>query len=140
MITRMDCTDILEQLRPHGLEHWRTVCFDLLDHTAGLETYLADPTEHPLPSLRQAILNATRHPHRADETLIAHLASLPLFEYRVSDKSHRHLWHPLTETFSAFSTRHFSVLWVWRDWRPYPSPAEVAIWLRRRLPAPSLVL
>jgi hypothetical protein len=134
MLMATDCSDILDQLRPHGLEHWRTVCFDLLDHTSGLEAYLADPNEHPLASVRTAILSATKAPHSADETLVSSLAAMPLFDYRVSDRAHRHLWHPLTETFSAFSSRHFSALWVWRDWYPYPTRADVTCWLRERLP------
>lgn len=127
-------TDICTRLRERGLESWRGVCFDLIEHLVGLEIIMEDPDEHPVPSIRTAIFTATAMPTRVGnaELLVQYLSRLPLFEYRVAAQVSDKRWQPLEETFTSFSDRHWHRLRFWRDWVADPSPSEVARWLRER--------
>lgn len=111
-----------------GVGHWVFAIQTILDRLRGLEEYIDDMQDCPLPAVGRLFEEAAHcDPRARDQWWVSRLARLRCFRFHASWERQR--WDPTRESFRIFSSR--GEVQVWEDVVPNPTRAALEVWLHR---------
>jgi len=126
---------LLQYCNAAGLGQWVYAIQAILDRLRGLEEYIDEAADCPLPAVTDALDGAAAcEPRARDRWLVSRLVRLRCFHFHAS--SHWQRWDPTRESFRIFASR--GDVQVWEDVFPNPDRAELERWLHRMRVAPTV--
>lgn len=119
---------LLQRCNTVGLGHWVFAVQEIVDRLRGIEDYIDNAADCPLPAVAQVVDEAAScDPGGRDTWLVSRLARLRCFHFHASCARQR--WNPTAESFRIFASR--GEVQVWEDVLPNPGRGQIEVWLRR---------